>query len=348
MGERGLDALIAVSTSDLGYLMGHVPKAIDLPTFLVIPAEGQPTLLIAKFEEPSLPDFQGGIETITYEDSDGPFALLAQLVPGTTVAISNRTWAAAMLRVQSELPHVTFLPADAILRELRMCKDEAELQLLREAGHRTDRAIERLLSERFEGTTESSRVRRLKSHLADEGLDAVMAIIASGPNSASPQHCVSERVIQSGDMVVIDCGGVYCGYYSDAARTIYVGRGQPTAAMRSVHDTVRRAQQTAVSSVVPGAAAESVDKVARDIIREAGHADTFMHRTGHGVGLDVHEEPFIVAGDATVLRQGMVFTVEPGVYVAGHFGVRIEDTVAVTADGVETFNGLIRDVLVLP
>jgi Xaa-Pro aminopeptidase len=334
--DRGLDALIATPGSDLAYLIGHFSHASERPVFLIVPAQSQASIVIAGFESRSLLELGDTVQICTYDEVQDPYGLLPHIDSGGTVAISNQAWAASLLGAQNAMPGVHFVTAASFLREFRMVKDDSELDKLREAGRRTDKAIELFLGEHFVGLTERALARRLRELLANEGLSGPGAIIASGPNGASPHHGASDREVVSGDAVVIDCGGTWDGYYSDITRTVLVG--EPSDEIRRAYDTVRAAQEAGVATVRPGVTCESIDQAARGVITAAGMGEAFIHRTGHGIGLDGHEEPFIVSGNELPLVPGMVFSVEPGVYFTGSFGIRIEDTVAVTSTGAESFN----------
>jgi Xaa-Pro aminopeptidase len=225
-----------------------------------------------------------------------------------------------------------------VLAPLRRVKDDAEIDALRRAGRVADRVVDeiRALGSDVAGMTEDALAAEIESRLAAAGGDGVSfePIVGSGPNGAKPHHAHGDRVVEAGDPVVLDFGARVDGYPSDQTRTLVFG-GSPPAEFGRVHDVVREAQEAAVRAVEPGATADAVDRAARDVIE---YGDRFIHRTGHGVGLDVHEEPYIVAGNDLELEPGMVFSVEPGVYLPGRFGVRIEDLVVVTEDGCERLN----------
>jgi Xaa-Pro aminopeptidase len=207
--------------------------------------------------------------------------------------------------------------------------------------------VARVLADReFTGKTEAQLGREIAELLVENGSDtAAFVIVASGPNSASPHHESGERVIGEGDAIVIDFGGTVAGYSADTTRMFHVG--EPGAKYREVHAVVLAAHNAGVSAVAPGVTAESVDAAARRVIAEAGYGEYFIHRTGHGIGLDTHEDPYIVAGNSQKLRPGMTFSVEPGVYLPGEFGVRIEDIVACTEHSVDRFNHSSREVVIV-
>jgi Xaa-Pro dipeptidase len=238
--------------------------------------------------------------------------------------------------------------AGPVLRELRMRKDEAELAELRAAGAAIDRVHARVGEWLRAGRTEAEVAVDIAAAIVEEGHAAAeFVIVGSGPNGASPHHSVSDRVIEQGDVVVVDIGGpLPSGYNSDSTRTYAVGAPrEPDVA--TAYAALQAAQRASVASVRPGVTCQDVDLAGRDVLAAAGLAEHFIHRTGHGIGLDVHEEPYIVAGNDLPLEAGMTFSIEPGVYLAGRWGARIEDIVAVTDDGVEHLNTRPTDLVVL-
>jgi D-alanyl-D-alanine dipeptidase len=239
-----------------------------------------------------------------------------------------------------------FVAAGRALPLLRAVKDANELALLRAAGEAADATFAEVVGLRFAGRREVDVAADLDRLLRDHGHERVdFTIVGSGPNGASPHHEAGERTIEPGEDVVMDFGGVSEGYCSDITRTVFVG--EPDEEQRHVYDVVRAAQQAAFDAVRPGVMAQDVDRAARAVIAEAGYGERFVHRTGHGIGLEVHEPPYIVEGDETVLRPGMTFSDEPGIYLPGRFGVRIEDQVAVTAEGAQRLNEASRDLIVV-
>jgi Xaa-Pro aminopeptidase len=259
-----------------------------------------------------------------------------------------------LLRIQAALgAGPTYVPASTILSELRMIKDADEIELLRRAAHAADRVVAAIAAGPLVGRSEVDVSREVRDRLIDEGHDtAVFAIVASGPNSASPHHDASVRVIQAGEPIVLDIGGTLGGYGSDITRTLWVsGRDDmapPAPRFAELFAVLRDAQALATAAVRPGVACQAIDAAARDPIDAAGHGDAFFHRTGHGIGLDGHEDPYLVAGNALRLRPGMAFSVEPGIYYPGHFGARIEDIVVCGDDGPIVLNEAPRDLAVVP
>jgi Xaa-Pro aminopeptidase len=250
-------------------------------------------------------------------------------------------WALFTQDLETVLPEATFGLAGDVLGDLRCRKDETELEAMRAAAAVADETVRELrdLGEAVLGTTEAELAEEIEALLESNGGDGASfeVIVGSGPNGAKPHHSHGERTIEAGDPVVLDFGTRVDHYPSDQTRTLVFG-GEPGETYREVHDVVREAQQAGVEAVAPGVTAGAVDAATREVIEDAGYGEQFIHRTGHGVGLDVHEEPYIVAGSDRTLEPGMVFSVEPGIYLPGEFGVRIEDLVVVTDDGCERLN----------
>lgn len=344
--EHGTSLLIAAPSADLVYLLGYGAHASERPALLAIDPSGTATMLVPELEAPRLGSFSG-IRVISYEESDDPFRILADALSGLdlsgTVAVSDQMWGSALLGLQRVLPHATFQSATPVLRELRMRKDQREIDLLTKAGSMADAAFEELIKRSIVGRTEMEIGWELSQLLRDAGLQVAEwgPIVASGPHSSSPHHLTADRVVQDGDAVVLDFGGSLEGYQADITRTVFVG--SPVNEFRHVYEVVRQAQQAGVEAARPGAQAQDVDRAARSVIHAAGYGDFFIHRTGHGLGLDVHEEPYIIEGNELVLEPGMTFSVEPGVYLPGRFGVRIEDAVAVTESGSRRLNNAPRE-----
>jgi Xaa-Pro aminopeptidase len=335
--------LVIAPGSDLRYLIGQPGGSFERLTTLVIPADGAPALIVPKLEAPGydgLPLAELGVEVVTWVDGVDPYQLAAERLGGSErIAVSDFTPALHVLGIRDALPKAEQVLAGPIVRELRMRKDAAEIDALRKAAAAIDRVHARVGEWLRPGRTEAEVGADIAAAIVAEGhTEADFVIVASGPNGASPHHALSDRVIEAGDVVVVDIGGpVAEGYNSDSTRTYAVGTPRD-ADVAATYAVLQRAQQAAVDAVRPGATAESIDAAARDVITAAGFGEYFIHRTGHGIGLDVHEEPYIVAGNALPLEPGMAFSVEPGIYQAGRWGARIEDIVVVTADGVEPMN----------
>ena len=348
----GFGAVLLGPGPDLRYLSGFSGDQMERLTLLVVPDKGPVRFLLPRLEATgasATPLVSGGLaEIVAFDETDDAFALTAGLLAGAgsaaarPIGLSDRLWAMHVLRLQRALPNAAFEPASTVLRDLRQVKDADETRLLRLAAQAADRTIDAIASGRLIGRAESEVSREIRARLVDEGHDlADFAIVGSGPNGASPHHNATERRIQAGEPVVLDIGGNLGGYFSDTTRTIWVAGDagiEPEPAFRLVHDLVREAQTQATAAVRDGAPAESIDAAARGTITAAGYGEYFTHRTGHGIGLEVHEDPYIVAGNATPLQPGMAFSVEPGIYLPGRWGVRLENIVMCAADGPDVLN----------
>jgi len=334
LGKRGLAALLLSPGSDLAYLSGYRIFGSERLTCLVIDANGRATLVVPTLESPRATAAAPDLVQRTWEETEDPYALVAALVTSRgDVAVADQMWALFTLRLQQALPGRAFSLASVITRELRVRKDAHEREALRAVSASADRAYRRVLECAFAGRPERDVASDLAGLLRQEGHDEVtFTIVASGPNGASPHHATGDRRIEEGDAIVLDFGGTREWYCSDITRTVSVG--QPSAEVTKVHDTVRRAQEGGYAAARKGASAESVDAASRGVIDEAGYGKFFIHRTGHGIGLDGHEHPYLVRGNAETLEPGMAFSIEPGIYLPGRFGVRIEDIAIIGDDGV--------------
>ena len=332
--DRGLAALLLSPGSDLAYLTGYRIFGSERLTCLVLGATGDATLVVPTLEAPRAKVAAPDLAQRTWEETDDPHALVASLVTARGgVAVADQMWALFTLRLQQSLRGREFSLASALTRELRMRKDAGERDALRAVSASADRAYRRVLECAFAGRREREIASDLAGLLRQEGHDEVaFTIIASGPNGASPHHATGDRRIEEGDAVVLDFGGTREWYCSDITRTVTVG--SPTAEVTKVHDTVRRAQEAGYATARTGASGESVDAASRRVIEDAGYGPFFIHRTGHGIGLDGHEHPYLVRGNGEPLEPGMAFSIEPGIYLPGRFGVRIEDIAIIGDDGV--------------
>jgi Xaa-Pro aminopeptidase len=342
MRAAHLDALLITPGPDLRYLVGSAAESFERLTCLVIPADGAtPSVVIPKLELASLEGSAAGelgLQVLDWVDGTNPYGLVkSALHVGSRVAVADVMPALHLLPLAESF---TGLPVSAtpVLRELRMIKDPAEVDALRRAGAAIDRVHARMGEFLQVGRTEAEVGRDIEAAILAEGhTEAAFVIVGSGPHGADPHHGVSERRIEAGDVVVVDIGGpVEPGYYSDSTRTYVLGEPDPEVVAR--YAELESAQAAAVAAVRPGVTAAAVDAAARNPLTEAGFGPAFVHRTGHGIGLSVHEEPYIVAGNDLVLRPGMAFSVEPGIYFRGEWGARIEDIVVVTDEGGESLN----------
>ena len=360
VADRGLAAALIGVGPDLAYLTGYRAMPLERLTMLAVVAGRRPVLVVPRLEEPAArAGTRTPIEIATWMETDDPHDLVAGFVRemadayrGAAIAVSDRLWSFHLLRLQVALPDASWTSATAALRELRMIKDPAEIELLRLAGAAADRVIDQIASGRLVGRTEADVADEVRGRLRTEGHELPeFAIVASGPNSASPHHEASDRVIQAGEPIVLDIGGVYGGYCSDTTRTLWVTGGDeshgPTEEFRHLFGVLLAAQTTATAAVRPGVAADAIDRRARDIIDGEGYAENFFHRTGHGIGLEGHEDPYLIAGNDEPLAAGMAFSVEPGIYLPGRYGARIEDIVVCGDDGPIVLNNQPRELRVV-
>ncbi len=345
-GEAGLDALLIGVGSDLRYLTGYAAMPLERLTALVIQPGRDPFIVVPRLERGAA---EAGVltpvEIVTWDETDDAYALAAsRLGLAKRVGVSDTMLAMHVLRFQQTLgPGVEYALASTVLRDLRMVKDADEIALLRLAAQAADRVVAQIAGGRLVGRTEADVAREVRGRLIAEGHDeSLFAIVASGPNSASPHHEASERVITFGEPIVLDIGGTLGGYCSDITRTLWVTGGDtgkgPDERFRHLFSVLHGAQEASTGRIRPGVACEAIDRAARDPIEAEGYGEAFFHRTGHGIGLEGHEDPYIVAGNTLPLRAGMAFSVEPGIYLPGTYGARIEDIVVCGEDGPIVLN----------
>ncbi|MFE2042893.1 aminopeptidase P family protein [Streptomyces sp. NPDC059477] len=348
--DAGLAGLLIAPGPDLVWLTGYAPPAAtERLTLLVLAAGQDPALVGPALEAPDAAKAVGAPAFTLRDWTDGkdPYALTATLLARAgRFGISDNAWAMHLLGLQKALPDTSYADLTDALPMLRAVKDTAELELMAAAGAAADATYEEIRKVPFGGRRESEVAADLDALLRRNGHEQVdFTIVASGPNGANPHHEAGDRVIEHGDMVVLDFGGLRDGYGSDTSRTVHVGG--PTDEERRVHDLVRAAQQAGFEAVRPGVACQEVDRAARAVIADAGYGEFFIHRTGHGIGVTTHEPPYMIEGEEQPLVPGMCFSVEPGVYLPGRFGVRIEDIVTVTEDGGRRLNDTTRDLVVV-
>ncbi|WP_030489760.1 M24 family metallopeptidase [Micromonospora chokoriensis] len=340
----GLDALLLTPGSDLRYLTGYDAHAGERLTCLVLPAEGEPTLVVPRLERPAAeasPAPATGVRIVDHVDGTDPYPLVVAALDGPVAAVglADRMWAEQVLALRAALPDAAQRLAGEVLRELRIRKSPAEIAALAEAGAAIDEVHLRMGEWLRPGRTEAEVATDIAAAIRAAGHVTVdFVIVAAGPNGASPHHGTSTRPIGVGEPVVVDIGGTMAsGYRSDCTRT-YVAGGPAPADFLDYYAVLRDAQRDAVAAVRPGITGAAADAAAREPIAAAGYGGAFLHRTGHGIGLDGHEEPYLVAGNDRPLDAGMAFSIEPGIYLAGRHGARIEDIVVCTTDGVQRLN----------
>ena len=339
-GAAGLTGLLLTPGPDLLYLTGYAPVAItERITMLVVPVDGEPTMIVPRLERPDAEETPGAsvFRLEDWADGSDPYEATARLLGPGRYALSDSAWAMHLLGLQGRLPDTSYVSMTTALPMLRAIKDSDELERLAAAGAAADAAYGEILRVRFAGRRERDVGGDLAALLRRFGHSQVdFTVVGSGPNGANPHHEMGDRVIQRGDMVVLDFGGLKHGYGSDTTRTVHVG--EPTDEEREVHEIVREAQQAGFEAVQSGVECQEIDRAARAVITEAGYGEYFIHRVGHGIGLTTHEPPYMVEGERQRMQPGMCFSIEPGIYLPGRFGVRIEDIVTVTAEGGRRLN----------
>lgn len=342
MGAQGVEVLLLSHGADLPWLTGYRAMPLERLTLLVLPLVGDPVLVVPGLEAPRVAGGGDLFSLRAWSDAEDPVDLVVDLVRSSMsgcFALSDRAWASTVLALQARLPAARWVAASTVTSPIRAIKDDAEVAALRAAGGAADRVASLLQSGGIPlvGRTEAAVSADLASQLVAEGHNAVnFAIVGSGPNAASPHHEPGDRIIGRDETVVCDFGGSLSldgdiGYCSDITRTVVTGT--PSTEVQGCYDVLLEAQQAAVGAAHAGVTAASVDKVARDIIEDAGYGHLFVHRTGHGIGIEEHEDPYLVVGNEEMLVPGHAFSVEPGIYLPGKFGMRLEDIVVIGSDG---------------
>jgi len=337
MEGRGVGALMLSVGADLPYFAGYEAMPLERLTMLVVPLDGVPVLVVPRLETPRVDD-RDAFEIRSWDETDDPVALSADLAGGGgRIALGDNTWSTFLLQLQALLPGVAFEDASALTSELRMRKEPDEIRYLREAAEATDRVVERLESTPFSGRSEADLAAEVRMMTVEEGHDvATFDIVGSGPNAASPHHEPTDRIMEDGDTVVVDFGGRHWGYCSDTTRTFSIGTPRPEVA--AAYEVLQAAQAAGRAAVAPGVTAASIDLAAREVIDAAGYGEFFFHRTGHGIGLEAHEHPYLVEGNERMLEAGMAFSIEPGIYRSGEWGMRLEDIVVCGETAVDELN----------
>ncbi|MFM8302783.1 MAG: M24 family metallopeptidase [Actinomycetota bacterium] len=347
MRALGVDVLLLSVGPDLPYLTGYAAMPLERLTMFVLPGEGEPVLLVPRLEAPRVVDRPELFVTQTWDETDDPVARVAALVGAArTVAVGDQTWARFVLALQRALPDARFSAASEVLAPLRVVKDAAEIEALRRAAHAVDGIAAEMRGRPFAGRREVDVHRELVERMLEAGHErANFAIVAAGENAASPHHEPSTRVIGEGEIVLCDFGGTMDGYCSDITRMFAVG--EPPAEVRDAYAVLVEAQEAAVAAAAVGTPCAEVDAAARRVITAAGYGERFVHRTGHGIGTEAHEDPYIVDGNVAPLVPGHAFSIEPGIYVPGRFGLRLEDIVVATDAGPDRLNRSPRDLAVV-
>jgi Xaa-Pro aminopeptidase len=353
MRRRGVDALLVGPSADLRYLVGYHALPLERLTLLVVPADGDPSLVVPELEAPRAEDSgaTAHVDLVTWSETDDPIARVVDRLSAAgvdlrgTFGVQDRLWTSFTLALQGALAGARWVAGSTVTRDLRLVKSPDEIRALHEVGAAIDAVHAAVPDLLRPGRTEAEVGRDIAERILDDHDEVNFVIVASGPNGASPHHETGDRVLEVGDAVVVDIGGTRAGYCSDSTRDYAIGHLPDGYA--DLHAVLERAQDLACETVRPGVTAEAIDAAARSHITEAGYGDRFVHRTGHGIGVEEHEEPWIVAGNTDPVAPGMAFSIEPGIYVPGRYGSRIEDIVVVTEDGVERCNHRPRQVLVV-
>jgi Xaa-Pro aminopeptidase len=362
MSDLGVDALLLSHGADLPWLTGYRAMPLERLTVLVLPREGEPVLIVPALEAPRVPDAADGFSVRPWGESEDPVGIAAGLLkmatvsgsgsPGT-IGISDRSWAVTLLSFQEQFPGTRWLPASRVTAPLRAVKDPAEVAALRAAARAADQVADALHAGEIPliGQSEASVSEEISRRLLHAGHTAVnFAIVASGPNAASPHHEPGERRIGVGETVVCDFGGALSldgdvGYCSDITRTVVTGPVPDDVA--DAYAVLTAGHSAGLAAVAPGVSAASVDGATREAITQAGWGQYFIHRTGHGIGIEEHEDPYLVAGNEEPLVPGNAFSIEPGIYVPGRFGMRLEDIVVLTPSGPEVLNAADRSLRIV-
>jgi Xaa-Pro aminopeptidase len=351
MEAKGIDVMLLSLGLDLPYITGYHAMPLERLTMLVVPREGEVRLVIPRMEAARVVPQPGVFQVHPWGETENPVEIVARLAkassPAETVAMGDQTWARFLIELLPLLPEASYSRAD-VVTSMRMTKDAAEIAALRAAGAAVDRIAAQLQAGEIPlvGRTEAAVSADLSERIIAEGHQVVnFAIVAAGPNAASPHHSASERVIAKDEILLCDFGGTMNGYCSDITRCVYLGT--PPAEVADAYAALHEAQRAAALAGTVGTSCQDVDRTARRIIAEAGYGDYFFHRTGHGIGLEGHEDPYIVEGNALPLAAGHAYSVEPGIYMEGKWGMRLEDIIVATEDGPLPMNVANHDLVSL-
>jgi Xaa-Pro aminopeptidase len=352
MSEKEIDVLFLAPGPNMYYLSGFLEEPSERLLSLIIPQSGDPFFIVPELYEQQVRAFSWIEKLVSWKDSEDPNAVLSATLKQVvtrrpTIAVDSRMWSRFLLMLLSVAPDARYLDAATVMSPLRIKKTSEEIALMKRSAEIADTAFTETVKECREGMTEHQVAAKLVNELRRLGADSVgfEPAASSGPNAALPHYRSGDRKLRRGDLVVLDYGCLYRGYNSDITRTIAVGSCDDER--KKAYSVVRSAQEEAYQGAVEGVEAQSVDRVAREIIEAAGYGQFFVHRTGHGIGLEIHEEPYIVAGNSMKLEEGMTFSIEPGIYVPRHYGVRIEDIVVIEAGKARRLNKCTRELRIL-
>jgi Xaa-Pro aminopeptidase len=340
MADQEVDTLLLSVGHDLPYLTGYTAMPLERLTMLVVPRDSRATMVIPALEAPRVRELPGVFDLLPWGETQDPTAIVARLATGAgRVAVGDQMWARFLVELLPQLPGATYTRAVDVVGPLRMSKDQSEIAALAEAAAAVDRIAGELQRGEIPlvGRTEAEVSAHLGRRILEEGHDKVnFAIVAAGENAASPHHHAGQRVIAADEIVLCDFGGTMAGYCSDTTRCVFTGT--PTAEIAEAYAVLHEAQRVGVAAGAVGTPCEEIDRATRRVIDEAGYGQYFIHRTGHGIGMEEHEDPYIVEGNSLPLESGHAYSVEPGIYVAGKWGMRLEDIVVATAEGPRALN----------
>jgi Xaa-Pro dipeptidase len=348
--EKGIGAQFVAAVPNFAYLLGVRPLALERLTLLSIPQTGKPRLIVPKLSAMEFEPFASFLEVHSWADGEDPLALVQEeanrLPQNQPIALDHGVSARVVLALNRQLPQLGLYVSEEAISALRSLKDAEETRLMLEIGAIADLALKEAIGVCRVGNTEMDIAATLITTLLHYGAEAdpAMPIVASGPNGAEPHHSTGNRRLVRGDSVVIDFGARRNNYYSDMTRTVHIGSPDPE--FLTVYEVVRAAQAKALAMVRPGVQLGKLDAAARDHITQAGYGPYFTHRLGHGLGVDVHEEPYLYSSNNEPVRVGMCFSIEPGIYLPGRFGVRIEDCVVVQENGPLVLTHFSKDLIV--
>ena len=349
MKRSGVDAMILSLGHDMPYLMGYLAMPLERLTMLVIPQDGEASLIIPRLEGPRVHQMNDVFTMVPWNETEDPVAIAHTLLGSAqTIAVGDQMWSRFLVDLLVHRPNAKYVRSVTVMEALRSRKDAAEVAALVAAGAAADRVAAQLHAGEIPmvGRTEAEVSADISARLIAEGHQKVnFAIVAAGENAASPHHHAGDRVIQYGEIVLCDFGGTMNGYCSDITRCVHIGEVPQDIA--DAYAVLLRAQAAGVNAGVLGSSCENVDAVTRAIIDEAGYGEYFVHRTGHGIGMEEHEDPYMVSGNTTPIAAGHAYSVEPGIYVPGKWGMRLEDIVVATDNGPQAVNHANHQLVIL-
>jgi len=352
MSEKGIDIVFLAPGPNMYYLGGFLEEPGERLLALIVPQSGDPQFIVPELYQEQVRSFSWVESLISWKDGEDQVALLSNtmrriLKRQPTIAVDTRMWSRFLVMLLAAAPDARYEDAGSVMYELRIRKSSQEIELMAKAAEIADAAFTQTIEECRAGMTEHEVAAKIIYEMRKLGADGVAfePVVGSGPNSALPHYRSGDRKLQRGDFVVLDYGCLYRGYNSDITRTVAMETCD--AEREKVYSVVRSAQEEAYQRTFTGIEAQNVDKVARDLIENAGYGRFFIHRTGHGIGLEIHEEPYIVAGNSLKLAEGMTFSIEPGIYIPGQYGVRIEDIVVMETEKARRLNKCSRDLRIL-